>query len=138
MYIYVYIYTDCIAAVSSHITLLTKSIYTYECGCGSWMWFAHMSVDVVWSQYIIDKVNLQPIAKRMAKNLEIISKNFQISTRRTRILMGFVVDWFSNPIFRTNSDVRDVDKLSWDLEIILGPHWGKCTILVQSAHLPFS
>jgi len=45
------------------------------------------------------------------------------------------VDWFWDAIFRTNWDVRDVDKLSWDLWIILGPHRGKWAILVQSAHL---
>jgi len=32
----------------------------------------------------------QPIADRVAKNLEIISKNFQFSTRRTKILVGFI------------------------------------------------
>ena len=34
---------------------------------------------------------LQPIADRVAQNLEIIFKNFQFSTRRTRILMGFII-----------------------------------------------
>ena len=33
----------------------------------------------------------QPIADRVAQNLEIIFKNFQFSTRRTRILMGFII-----------------------------------------------
>jgi len=33
---------------------------------------------------------IQPIADRVAKNLEIISKNFQFSTRRTKILVGFI------------------------------------------------
>ena len=33
--------------------------------------------------------HVQPIADRVAQNLEIISKKFQFSTRRTRILMGF-------------------------------------------------
>ena len=33
---------------------------------------------------------VQPIADRVAQHLEIISKNFQFSTRRTRILMGFI------------------------------------------------
>ena len=33
---------------------------------------------------------IQPIADRVAQNLEILSKNFQFSTRRTRILMGFM------------------------------------------------
>ena len=52
------------------------------------------------------------------------------------IQMGlFCIDRFWNPTFRNNWDVRDVDKLSWDLWITLGPHWGKWAILVQSAHL---
>jgi len=34
---------------------------------------------------------VQPIADRLAKNLEIISINFQFITRQTRILMGFII-----------------------------------------------
>ena len=34
---------------------------------------------------------VQPIVDRMAQNPEIISKNFQISTRCTRILLGFII-----------------------------------------------
>jgi len=34
---------------------------------------------------------IQPIADRVAQHLEINSKNFQFSTRRTRILMGFIM-----------------------------------------------
>jgi len=34
---------------------------------------------------------VQPIADRVAQHLEIISKNFQFSTRRTRILMRFII-----------------------------------------------
>ena len=34
---------------------------------------------------------VQPIADRVAQNLEIISKKIQFSTRRTRILMGFII-----------------------------------------------
>jgi len=34
---------------------------------------------------------LQPIADRVALNLEIISTNFQFRTKRTRILMGFII-----------------------------------------------
>ena len=37
------------------------------------------------------RIHIQPIVNRVALNLEIISKNFQFSTRRTRILMGFTV-----------------------------------------------
>jgi len=46
---------------------------------------------------------LQPIADRVAQHLEIISKNFQFSTRRTRILMGFIIYYLVlviNPIGR--------------------------------------
>jgi len=35
--------------------------------------------------------HVQPIADRVAQHLEIISKNFQFSTRRTRILTGFII-----------------------------------------------
>ena len=38
----------------------------------------------------LQKLIVQPIADRLAQNLEIISENFQFGTRRTRILMGFV------------------------------------------------
>ena len=41
--------------------------------------------------YIYIYVHIQPIADRAAQNLEIISKNFQFSTRRTRILMEFII-----------------------------------------------
>jgi len=34
---------------------------------------------------------IQPIADRVAQHLEIVSKNFRFSTRRTRILMGFIM-----------------------------------------------
>jgi len=35
--------------------------------------------------------DVQPIADRVAQHLEIISKNFRFSTRRIRILMGFII-----------------------------------------------
>jgi len=35
--------------------------------------------------------NVQPIADRVAQNLENIFKKFQFSTRRTKILMGFII-----------------------------------------------
>jgi len=34
---------------------------------------------------------IQPIADRVAQNFEIISEKFQFSTRRTSILMGFII-----------------------------------------------
>ena len=38
----------------------------------------------------LQKLIVQPIADRLAQNLEIISENFQFGTRRTRILMRFI------------------------------------------------
>jgi len=38
---------------------------------------------------ILKSYFVQPIADRVTQNLEIISRNFQFGTRRTRILMGF-------------------------------------------------
>ena len=39
----------------------------------------------------LQKFIVQPIADRVAQNLEIISKNFQFSIRCTRILMGLII-----------------------------------------------
>ena len=36
-------------------------------------------------------IYIQPIADSVAQNLEIVSKNFPFSTRRTRILMGVII-----------------------------------------------
>jgi len=47
----------------------------------------HTYLQLTWD----DHLYIQPIADRVNKNLEIISKNFQISTRRTRILMRFII-----------------------------------------------
>jgi len=47
--------------------------------------------------------DVQPIAVKVAQNLEIISQNFQFSTRRTKILMGFIIYYLVlivNPIGR--------------------------------------
>ena len=41
-------------------------------------------------------IEVHPIADRVAQHLEIISKNFQLSTRRTRILMGFIIYYLVN------------------------------------------
>ena len=41
--------------------------------------------------YDHNNLQIQPIADRVAQNLEIISQNFQFSTRRTRVLMGFII-----------------------------------------------
>ena len=46
---------------------------------------------------------VQPIADRVAQNLEIISNHFRNSTRRTRLLMGFIIYYLVlvvNPIGR--------------------------------------
>ena len=46
--------------------------------------------DTISSLVSIDRP-LQPTADRVAQHLEIILKNFQFSTRRTRILMRFII-----------------------------------------------
>jgi len=46
----------------------------------------------------------QPIADRVPQHFEIISKNFQFSTRRAKILMGFIFYYLVlivNPMGRT-------------------------------------
>jgi len=48
---------------------------------------------VAGSSTICDSEKVQPIANRVAQNLEIIPNNFQFSTRRTRILMGFIISY---------------------------------------------
>ena len=46
----------------------------------------------IYTLYLICIVHkVQPIADRVAQHLEIISKNFRMSTRRTMILMGFII-----------------------------------------------
>jgi len=52
--------------------------------CATLFW--HLLLPKVWCV-------LQPIADRVAQHLEIISTNFQFSTRRTRILMGFIIHY---------------------------------------------
>ena len=44
-----------------------------------------------WHAFFPDSTLIQPIADRVAQHREIISKNFQFSTRRTRILMGSII-----------------------------------------------
>jgi len=36
-------------------------------------------------------IRIQPIADRVTQNLQIVSTKFQFSTRRTRILVGFII-----------------------------------------------
>ena len=74
-----------------------------------YIWMLHLGVRVNMYHYTIYSVTshhtnvyVQPIADRVAQHLEIISKNFQFSTRRTRILMRFIICYFVlivNPIW---------------------------------------
>ena len=41
--------------------------------------------------YESSHIHVQPIADRVAQNLEIISKNYQFSTKHTRFHMGFMI-----------------------------------------------
>jgi len=46
----------------------------------------------IYTLYLVCIVyKVQPIADRVAQHLEIISKNFRMSTRSTRILMGLII-----------------------------------------------
>ena len=60
---------------------------------------------------------LQPIADRVAQNLESISKKFQFSTRCTRILMGFIISTICYLALIANPMGRIVVRLK-GLEII--------------------
>ena len=61
-------------------------------------------------------INVQPIADRVAKNLEIISQNFQFCTRRTSILMGFIINTML--IAGTNRKFHGQNSESLKIEII--------------------
>ena len=51
----------------------------------------HLSTKSHRKIWLITQTDVQPIADRVAQNLEIISKNFRFSTRRTKILMGLII-----------------------------------------------
>ena len=63
-------------------------------------------------------VHVQPIADRVALNLQIISKNFRFGTKRTKILMGLITNYLVlivNPMgrilvrwisFKNNLEIR--------------------------------
>jgi len=52
--------------------------------------YLHVPCDVL-SSSIMPYLYVQPIADTVAQNLEIISKNFEFSSRRTRILMKCII-----------------------------------------------
>jgi len=67
---------------------------------------------------------LHPIADRVAQNSEIISKKLQFSTRRTRILMGFIVSTIYYVVLIANPMGRIVVRLKKiinHLEILYHP-----------------
>jgi len=52
----------------------------------------HIPLDFVCNSHNVHvHIFVQPIADRVAQNLKIISTHFHFGTRRTRILMGFVL-----------------------------------------------
>ena len=51
------------------------------------MWI-RLILNHVNNSHVNNEIHLQPIADRVAQHLEIIAKNFQFSTRCTRIIMG--------------------------------------------------
>jgi len=67
--------------------------------------------------YIISFSNIRPIADKVAQNLENISKDFQLSARCTRILMGFIISTMSlrGTNCKSHAEFQYVDRV---LEII--------------------
>ena len=64
---------------------------SFSCGIA---YTSEISENIAYISVIVSSSSptyIQPIADRVAQHLEIISINFQYSTRRTRILMGFVI-----------------------------------------------
>ena len=54
--------------------------------------YIHIQSSLIYIQSsLLRNLYEQPIADRVAQHLEIISKSFQFSTRRTKILMGFMI-----------------------------------------------
>jgi len=51
----------------------------------------HVCLYTYHTYYVCIHTHIQPIADRVAQHLEIISKNFRFSTRRTRILTGLII-----------------------------------------------
>jgi len=69
----------------------------------SWVWYGWEIVFNCRASHICDAMHysahlwmmcvIQPITDRVAQHLDIIFKNFQFGTRRTRILMGFIIHY---------------------------------------------
>jgi len=109
IYVYTYVYTWIYTYVYIRIvwnwvgeTGLWLHVYIYVCIYIHV--YTHMYISEVsesgWTRQVYMYIHLvmtdlyrfiQPIADRVAQNLKIISKNFQFSSRRTRILMGFII-----------------------------------------------
>jgi len=70
----------------SHLTndMITQPRIIIEDLCCAYIYVLHLCV-VFTSKHIV-----QPSADKMAKILRLFSKNFQFSSRRIRILMGFI------------------------------------------------
>ena len=60
-------------------------VYMYTC---TYLHYTHKCVHLHLS------LNVQPIADGVAQHLEIISKNFRFSTRRTKILFFPFITWY--------------------------------------------
>jgi len=66
-------------------------IYTFIRSGICMVYYEKISADNMSSIFRIHLFVVHPIVERMAKKLEIISKNFQFSTRQTKILVGFII-----------------------------------------------
>jgi len=109
VWIYVFICqcTHCqLQAIADKVAHDLEIISMDLCMCGSIdLWIYVFSCQYTHCQ-------LQPITDKVAHNLEIISKNFQFSTRPTRILMGFVISTISLPGINRKSCVQNLRTLT--------------------------
>jgi len=84
MYSYICIEMTIFLSHISMYTLMYIYTYTFRYNVGPWL-----SICIYTSRYVDIAVDIT--ADRVAHNLEIMSKNFQFSTMRTRILLGFII-----------------------------------------------
>jgi len=96
---YTFTYTQTHVHMHTHVRAQTLSVFlSHTSSTNSLLQVPPPSLIKIYT-----RTHIQPIADRVALNLEIISKNFQFGTRRTRILMGCTMYYLVlivNPIGR--------------------------------------
>jgi len=109
LYVCVYIYTYTNVHVCIHIYICTHINQCLIIPQDEYTSFRTELVLVYIHLYI--DIHVQPSSDRVAENLEIISKNCRFCTRRTRILMGFIISTMILPGTNRKSHVHDSGSL---------------------------